>query len=364
MSQKAGHSEVGVQGRHAAVDERSVLFGGVGMSQSMEGNAPARYGRVTDGVTVAEDKLLHAIDSPVGGDAIRHQQLVAALRFLQQPLQHHRDTVVLDGDDTHLAALALYGEGVLTQCLFRRSGVHAEALVDTQTGVAGQIQGKDVVLPLLRHGAADQLAELRVRPCTILLSEAAAFQGDTQFFIARQRVAGMGHLIVEKADGGKVGFDGAGGLALLLQIENVAYQMLAADVLQLLQMVAGGEVGAETLDRLVVAILRAKAALSVVASQLVQLGNEGVVNAFCGHIKKLLVIAVVFRWTHFTRWQGGPFPAYFRKTVRLPQAESLGIACFSRLACVPVSLYLCWVSTLPHGAICPAPMERWRTPCR
>ena len=62
--------------------------------------------------------------------------------------------------------------------------------------------------------------------------------------------------------------------------------MLAADVLQLLQMVVDSEVGAETLDRLIVAILRAEAALTVVAGQLVQLGNESVVNAFCGHIKK------------------------------------------------------------------------------
>ena len=91
---------------------------------------------------------------------------------------------------------------------------------------------------------------------------------------------------MEKSDGGEVGFDGAGRLALLLQIEDVAHQMLAADVLQLLQMVVDSEVGAETLDRLIVAILRAEAALSVVPCQLVQLGNEGVVNAFCGHIEK------------------------------------------------------------------------------
>ena len=61
----------------------------------------------------------------------------------------------------------------------------------------------------------------------------------------------------------------------------------------------------------------------------------------------------MFRWTYFTRWQGGPFPAYLRKTDRLSQTESLGIACFSRLACVSVSLYLCQVSTLPHGANMP-----------
>ena len=69
--------------------------------------------------------------------------------------------------------------------------------------------------------------------------------------------------------------------------------------------------------------------------------------------KKLLVIVVVFRWAHFTCWQGEPFPAYLRKNDRLPQAEILGIACFSWLACVSVSLYLCQVSTLPHGTNLP-----------
>ena len=96
----------------------------------------------------------------------------------------------------------------------------------------------------------------------------------------------MRHFVVEEADGGEVGLDGAGRLALLLQIENVVHQMLAADVLQLLQVVVGGEVGAETLERLVVAVFRAKAALPVVPRQLVQLGNESNVNTFCGHIKK------------------------------------------------------------------------------
>ena len=149
VSQQAGHGEMGVQRRHAAADEGRVLFGGVGMSQPMEGNAPVRCGRVADGVTVAEDELLHSIDGSVGGDAVRHQKLVAAFRFLQQPLQHHRNTVVLDGDDTHLAALALYGEGVFTQRTLRHSGVHTEAFMDTQTGIACQIQGEDVVLVIV-----------------------------------------------------------------------------------------------------------------------------------------------------------------------------------------------------------------------
>ena len=63
-------------------------------------------------------------------------------------------------------------------------------------------------------------------------------------------------------------------------------QMLAIDVLQLLQMVVGGEVGAEAFDCLIVAVFRAEAALPVVPGQLIQLGNEGVVNTICGHIEK------------------------------------------------------------------------------
>ena len=42
-----------------------------------------------------------------------------------------------------------------------------------------------------------------------------------------------------------------------------------------------------------------------------------------------------------------------RRNDRLPQAESLGIAWFLRPARMSVSLYLCQVSTLPHGANMP-----------
>ena len=96
----------------------------------MKGNASVRCGGITDSVTVAEDELLHAVDGPVGGDAVRHQQLVPAFRFLQQPLQHHCDTVVLNRDDPDFAALAFHGEGVFPQRTLRRSGVHAEALMN------------------------------------------------------------------------------------------------------------------------------------------------------------------------------------------------------------------------------------------
>ena len=74
--------------------------------------------------------------------------------------------------------------------------------MDTQSGIAGQIQGEDIVLPSLRHGTAQQLAELGVRPCAVLLPEAAALQSYAQRVVVRQRVSRVGHLIVEKADGG------------------------------------------------------------------------------------------------------------------------------------------------------------------
>ena len=51
--------------------------------------------------------------------------------------------------------------------------------------------------------------------------------------------------------------------------------MLAAYVLQLLQMVLCGEVSAEPFTRLIVALLGAKAALTVVPRQLVKLCDEG-----------------------------------------------------------------------------------------
>ena len=44
---------------------------------------------------------------------------------------------------------------------------------------------------------------------------------------------------------------------------------------------------------------------------------------------------------------------HLRRNDRLPQAESLDAVCFSRPIRMSVSLYLCQVSTLPHGANMP-----------
>ena len=61
----------------------------------------------------------------------------------------------------------------------------------------------------------------------------------------------------------------------ILQVQHIAYQMLAADVLQLLQMIFCGEVGAEPFARFIVTRLGAKAALPVMPRQPVKLCDEG-----------------------------------------------------------------------------------------
>ena len=149
------------------------------------------------------DPARPAIVAPtIGGYGIWYQQLVAALRLVQQLLQRHGDALIFYGDGAYLAALALHSEGVFTQRVFGGGGVHTEALVDAQTGVAGQIQGEDIVLTPLRHGTAQQLAELGFRPCAVLLPEAAALQFHAQCAVVWQCVFRVGHLIVEKADSG------------------------------------------------------------------------------------------------------------------------------------------------------------------
>ena len=73
--------------------------------------------------------------------------------------------------------------------------------------------------------------------------------------------------------------DGAGRLTVLLQVANVGNQMLAGDVGQLLQMVNISEEPAEPLHGLVITLPCLIATLPVVSLQLVQLGQEGVIDA-------------------------------------------------------------------------------------
>ena len=84
---------------------------------------------------------------------------------------------------------------------------------------------------------------------------------------------------MEKADGGEVGLDGAGGLSVLLHPENIGGQMLAADIGQILEPVFVSQISAEAFHGLIVPIFCAETALTVMPSQLIQLGNKCLKNA-------------------------------------------------------------------------------------
>lgn len=93
--------------------------------------------------------------------------------------------------------------------------------------------------------------------------------------------------------------DGDGGFAVLLHPEDIAGQMLAADVLQLLETKLVRQIRAEPLHGFVIAFLGTEAALPVMPGQLIQLAYQEQINAhvfnFPCHIKNLLVDHSQFR---------------------------------------------------------------------
>ena len=103
---------------------------------------------------------------------------MSALGSGQQSLQHHRNTLVLNGNDTHFAALAFYGEGVFSKCPFHCRCVYAKALVNTKPCIAPKVEGENEVVTIFRHRLAEQTVELRPAPCPVKLSEPAALQLD------------------------------------------------------------------------------------------------------------------------------------------------------------------------------------------
>ena len=104
---------------------------------------------------------------------------------------------------------------------------------------------------------------------------------------------------MEEPDSRQVRFDGTGGCALLLHPKDIAGQMLAADVLQLLEVKLVRKVGTEPLHGFIIAFLVSETALPVMPGQFVQLAHQGQINAhvfnFSCHIKNLLVNHSQFR---------------------------------------------------------------------
>lgn len=83
---------------------------------------------------------------------------------------------------------------------------------------------------------------------------------------------------MEETDRRQIGLDGGGRFSLLLHIEDVGGQVFAVDVRQLLQTIFLRKEFAEPLHGLVISLLGAEAALSIVPGNLVQLGGKGLVD--------------------------------------------------------------------------------------
>ena len=98
---------------------------------------------------------------------------------------------------------------------------------------------------------------------------------------------------MEEADRRKIGLDGARRPAAALQVLGVGDEVLGADVCELLQMKLLGEIAAKPLHRLVVAAFGLKAALPVVARQLIELGKECKVDVICRHVYETSELMIV-----------------------------------------------------------------------
>ena len=71
------------------------------------------------------------------------------------------------------------------------------------------------------------------------------------------------HFVVKEADSCQIGFGGGGRFTALLHPKDIAGQMLAADIFQLLQVILIRKISAEPFESLVVSILGVETALAV-----------------------------------------------------------------------------------------------------
>ena len=141
---------------------------------------------------------------------------MAALRSFQLLFQMCGDALILDGNGAHLAALALDGDGVFTQSLLGSSGINSETFVDAQTSETPQIEGQNVIPPIIAQRSAQHLVELHIAPGAVYAAKAPPLQFYAQFIVGGQFVLGIAYLIMEETDGRQICFDGAGSEAVIL----------------------------------------------------------------------------------------------------------------------------------------------------
>ena len=106
-------------------------------------------------------------------------------------LEEYRDLIGME----HPAAVLFGGDRDI------RGGVDTETLMDAQPGEASQIEGQNVVPPVIPQRPTQHLVELHIAPGAIHATEAPLLQLHAQFIIGGQLVLGIAHLIMEEADG-------------------------------------------------------------------------------------------------------------------------------------------------------------------
>lgn len=103
-------------------------------------------------------------------------------RDSQQFFQFNGNTFI-DGCGASLAALALDGNGLFPEGLFRNSCVDAVSLIDTQSNVLGQAGDGGKVLMAVRHTDRQKAMELPDTPGSAYPVKAAALQLRCQFVV-------------------------------------------------------------------------------------------------------------------------------------------------------------------------------------
>lgn len=117
VPQELRHPQAGVEGTDTAVQQLPPGPGGVVVAQTIMGHGPGGVFVLNLGPYLI-DILLELGDGVMGLHNLRHKQLVAPGRDSQEFLELNADAVI-DGHCADLSSLALDGDGVFPESLFR-----------------------------------------------------------------------------------------------------------------------------------------------------------------------------------------------------------------------------------------------------
>ena len=218
MPEKFGNLSTSFDDACPLVSKLLIPLGSAVVPEAVEGDRAGGLVGV-NAVAVEVDEDLKRFDGAVSGFAIGDKELVAGWGLLQMKLQALEDEVRRNGNCPHQTALAFNGEGFSFERFADGRRIQTETLVDAQRQEAGEIEKGDVVLTSGLYGVGQHTIEFGFAPCAVNLAETPSLQ--LQLGILRELMPRVWHLVVEEADGREVGFDGAGGSVVILQVGDI-----------------------------------------------------------------------------------------------------------------------------------------------